>query len=61
MSRETLDAMRYVISAEPKRIFSFEIPDEAQRQMNGVCEAYLLTQLERGFGALDYWKSVRLK
>jgi len=61
LGRETLDAMRYVISAAPKRIFSFEIPEEAQRQMSGVCEAYLLTQLERGFSALDYWKSVRLK
>ncbi len=58
VSRETLDAMRFVTEAPPKRIFSFRIPDAAQRQLGDVCEAYAAVQLERGFGTLDYWKSI---
>ncbi len=58
VSRETLDAMRFVTEAPPKRIFSFRIPGAAQRQLGDVCEAYAAVQLERGFGTLDYWKSI---
>ena len=61
LSREALDAMRYIVAAEPKKIFSFDIPAAAEKQLGDVCEAYVLTQLERGFGALDYWKTIRLQ
>lgn len=60
LCREALDAMRYVVAAEPKRIFSFSVPEPALRQLGEVCEAYAAAQLERGFGALDYWKSLKL-
>ena len=58
LSAETLDAMRFIAEAPPKRIFSFRIPAEAERQLGEVCEAYAAVQLERGFGTLDYWKSI---
>ncbi|MGN1002980.1 MAG: DNA repair protein RecO [Oscillospiraceae bacterium] len=58
---ETLAAMRYIVSAEPKKVFAFRLSDEGEKQLSAVCEAYMAAQLERGFGALDYWKSVRLK
>ena len=54
-------AMRYIAAAEPKKIFSFEIPAEAEKQLSEICEAYTAAQLERSFGALEYWKSVRLR
>ena len=60
LSRETLDAMRYVVSADPKYIFSFQIPAAAEKQLGEICEAYAATQLERGFGTLDYWKTLKL-
>ena len=60
LSPESLDAMRYVINAEPKRIFSFAIPPESETQLDGVTQAYMSAQLKRGFATLDYWKSVRL-
>ena len=59
LSGETLDAMRFIAAAPPKRIFSFQIPEASERQLGDVCEAYAAVQLERGFGALDYWKSVK--
>ena len=61
VSRETLQAMRYIVMAEPKKIFSFALPEAAQKQLAGVTEAYMTAQLERGFGALDDWKTVNYK
>ena len=60
LGRDALDAMRYIVAAEPKRIFAFRIPDEAGHALSAVCEAYLAAQLERGFRTLDYWKSLKL-
>ena len=59
VSRETLDAMRYIAAAPPRRIYSFEIPEPAERQLCDLSEAYTAVQLERGFGALDYWKRIQ--
>lgn len=59
LGAETLTAMRYIINAPPKRIFSFAMPPESERQLAGVTEAYMAAQLERGFSTLDYWKSVK--
>ncbi len=58
---EALEAMRYICFAEPKKIFSFSIPPEAEKQLFDVAEAYVAAQLERGFSSLDYWKSVNYK
>ena len=60
VSAETLAAMRFIAEAPPKRIFSFQIPESAQRQLSDICESYSAVQLERGFSALDYWKSIKL-
>ena len=51
--------MRFIVSAPPKRIFSFQIPAQAEQQLGDICEAYAAVQLERGFGTLDYWKTIK--
>jgi len=61
VDKETLEAMRFIVSAEPKRIFSFQIPAAAEKQLGDICEAYAAAQLERGFAALDYWKRIRIQ
>ena len=58
VSAETLDAMRHIANVPPKRCFAFSVPEEAEKQLADVCEAYAAVQLERGFVALDYWKSL---
>ena len=58
LSSGMLDAMRYICSCDPKKIFSFTLNAEALECLSGVTEAYLVTQLERGFSALDYYKSM---
>jgi len=53
-----LEAMRYICLCDPKRLFSFQLGQEALRQLSSLTEAYLATQLERGFSTLDFYKSL---
>ena len=53
----SLTALRHIVSAELKRVFSFALTDEqARRHLERVCERYVHVQLDRGFGALEYYK-----
>ena len=53
-----LAAMRYLAACEPKKLFSFSVETEELRQLSDLTETYLATQLERGFSALDFYKSL---
>lgn len=52
-----LDSMRYICSCDPKRLFSFQCSEETACSLAQLTESYLCTQLERGFTALDFYKS----
>lgn len=58
---DSLAAMRYILSAPAKRLFSFSIKGEAADRLSWAAEAYLLRQTERRFGTLEYYKQVRAK
>ncbi len=51
-----LDAMRHITECDGKRLFSFRLGDVGTKQLSDVTEAFLLTQLERGFQTLDFFK-----
>ena len=53
-----LDAMRYICFCEPRKILSFDIKTENLMKLADITEAYLTTQLERGFSTLDFYKSL---
>ena len=53
-----LEAMRYITYCDSKKLFSFEIGADSLEQLSSVTEAYLTTQLERGFSTLDFYKSL---
>ena len=53
-----LEAMRYICLCDPKRLFSFQTGEETLQQLSSLAEAYLTTQLERGFSTLDFYKSL---
>lgn len=55
-----LDAARYICFCDPKKLFSFQIGEESLQQLSTLSEAYLTTQLERGFSTLDFYKSLML-
>ncbi len=60
LSPQALDALAYIIHGDPKRLFSFQLEGEHLKQLADAAEAYLHTQLERGFSTLDYYKSLTL-
>lgn len=57
---QSLTAMRHVVSGDPKRLFSFSADAPALARMGDCCEAFLLTQFERGFRTLDFYKQLCL-
>ena len=60
ISPACLAAMRHVASAPAKKIFSFALTGEAVQEFSVTCELYLLSQLERNFASLDYYKRIRI-
>ena len=58
LSRASLAALRYVIAAPPKQLFSFRLEGEALGELAQAAERYLLSHAERGFATLDYWKQI---
>ena len=53
-----LAALEHILHGDPQRLFSFRLEGEALKQLAGSAEDYLLTQLERGFSTLDYYKKL---
>lgn len=53
-----LEAMRYICLCEPKRLLAFQIGQENLQKLGNLTESYLITQLERGFSTLDFYKSL---
>ena len=53
-----IQAMRYIALCEPKQLFGFELGQENMTVLSQITEGYLCTQLERGFSALDFYKSL---
>ncbi len=60
LTPSAVEAMRHVAYGDPKRLFSFRLDEASLESMSNACEAYVLTQLERGFGTLDFYKQIRL-
>ncbi|NCB63801.1 MAG: DNA repair protein RecO [Clostridia bacterium] len=54
-----LAAMRHVVYGDPKRLFSFPMDQAGITLMGDACEAFLMTQLERGFRTLDFYKQLQ--
>ncbi len=55
-----LDAMRYICTCDPKRLFSFRVGEGTFEELAHITESYLTTQLERGFSTLDFYKSLQI-
>lgn len=55
----SLKAMRYILSAPAKQLFSFPLEGDSLVTLAFVAENYLLTQTERSFGTLDYYKQFK--
>ena len=49
-----------VSGCDAKRLFSFSLDGPARKELADAAETYLVTQLERGFYTLDFYKSLLL-
>lgn len=58
VSPGSLAAIRYLVSCDAKRLFSFRLEGRAVKELCDLAETYLQTQLERGFYTLDFYKSL---
>ena len=58
LSPGALAAARYIVLGPPKKLFSFALAEESLRRLGQATEAFLMTQQERGFRTLDYYKQL---
>lgn len=56
-----LDALRYICFCDPQKIFAFQVGEDTVEALSQLCESYLVTQLERGFSTLDFYKTLLLQ
>jgi DNA repair protein RecO (recombination protein O) len=59
LAPQVLSAMEHIVSCPGKKLLSFRLDEAGLRQLGQVCEAYLLTQMERGYRTLDYYKQLQ--
>ena len=52
--------MRHVVCGDARRLFSFRLEGEDLKLLADAGEAYLHTQLERGFRTLDFYKQIQI-
>ena len=55
---DSLAAMRHIVLAPAKRIFSYSLTGEAADRLSAACEKYMLYHTGRGYGSLDYYKGL---
>lgn len=59
VSSGSLEAMRYICGCDRKKLFGFRAGEETLTELAQISESYLTTQFERGFSALDFYKSLK--
>ena len=58
LSGAALAAARHIVGCEAKKLYAFSLPEEDLWQLSLACEDFCLTQLERRFRTLDFYKSL---
>lgn len=56
-----LKALRHFVWGDSKKLFSVSVDQTSLRRLGEASEAYLMTQLERGFRTLDFYKSIQVE
>ena len=49
MQNSTMQAIRYIITSQPKKVFSFNIGEEAQKELAMISKLYLNDKLEKDY------------
>ena len=56
---DSLQAMRYIVYSPARKMLAFSLGEGALERVSKAAEAYLLTQTERKFSTLDYWRQIK--
>ncbi len=59
LTEGVLRALRHIAWGDQKKLFSFALDRESLTLLGDLSEAFLQTQLERGFRTLDFYKSLQ--
>ncbi len=59
LNGQALLALEHIVHGDPKRLFSFRLEGEGLGLLCDAGEAYVHTQLERGFRTLDFYKGLK--
>ena len=60
LSPASLAALRHMVTAPAKKLYAFSLDGAAMAELGSLTERYTLSQMERRFSALDYYKSLKL-
>ncbi len=58
LNSTVIDAMRYVISCDMKRMLAFNLSEGDTYLFSKAAEGYILYQLDRSFSSLDFYRQV---
>lgn len=58
ISPAAVSAMRYILQAEPKKIFSFTVTDQVLEELSGITQRYILANIGRKPRSLEYLLSI---
>ena len=58
LSSGTYEAMKYILSCDMSKLFSFTLGTESLNQLSILCEQYTLYHLGRGFSSLDFYRTL---
>ncbi len=61
LTSPALRVLQHFVMGDPKRLFSVKIDPTSLTRLAEASEAYLMTQLERGFRTLDFYKSIQME
>ena len=53
-----LHALTYILHADDKKMFSFQVSDAVLERLSILAETYLLKHLDRDFKSLEYYKKI---
>ena len=59
LCQDSLAAARHIVYGDPKRLYAFQLGDDALRRLSAAAEAFAAAQLERSFRTLDFFKSLQ--
>jgi len=59
LSAGALQAAKYILSCDAKKLFSFSLSKDALKELSKKTEYYMLAHLDRKFRTLDYYQAVR--